>query len=70
MSVRDELRQVFRLLLAVDRILAKHSPVLIVQRYIRSHLARKQLSKSPNLKIRYSKCRLHTKPKVYSQLVL
>lgn len=55
----DEIRGVYRVLLAVDRILAKHSPVILLQRCIRGWLLRRALTKSANQKIRqvYPQCK-------------
>ena len=42
----------YSLLLAVDQVLARHSPVIIIQRWVRGWLVRKTLSRNPNPKIR------------------
>lgn len=52
MSYADELKSVYGVLLAVSRVLAKHSPVLFLQRYIRGWMVRKALAKSTNQRIR------------------
>ena len=52
MSYADELKSVYGVLLAVSRVLAKHSPVLFLQRYIRGWMVRKALVKSTNQRIR------------------
>ena len=48
------MQSVYRVLLTVDRVLAKYSPVILLQRHIRGWLVRKALAKSTNQKIRYS----------------
>lgn len=45
-SCREELQGVFQLLLEVTHKLAHHSPVLIIQRYVRGWLTRRMLAKS------------------------
>lgn len=50
--MKEELSIVFRLLLAVDSVLAKHSPVIMVQRWVRGWLTRKALLKRANTQIR------------------
>lgn len=42
----------YSLLLAVDQVLARHSPVIIIQRWVKGWLVRKTLSRNPNPKIR------------------
>ena len=50
--MKEELSIVFRLLLAVDNVLAKHSPVIMIQRWIRGWLSRRTLLKRASTKIR------------------
>jgi hypothetical protein len=50
--VAEELSVVFRLLLAVDRVLAKYSPVVILQRWVRGWLVRRVLLRTASFKIR------------------
>ena len=50
----EEIRIIYRVLLTVDRVLARYSPVILLQRHIRGWLVRKALAKSTNQKIRYS----------------
>ena len=42
----------YSLLLAVDRVLARHSPVMVIQRWVRGWLVRKALDRSSNPRIR------------------
>ena len=51
-TLKDELRGVYRLLLSVDRVMAKYSPVIVIQRWIRGWLVRKALTKSSDPKIK------------------
>ena len=51
--MEEELCVTFRLLLAVDRVLARYSPVAIIQRWVRGWLVRRALLKNGNDKIRY-----------------
>ena len=42
----------YSLLLAVDKVLARHSPVMVIQRWVRGWLVRKTLDRSSNPRIR------------------
>ena len=50
--LRDELKSVYSLLLSVDYVMAKHSPVILIQRWTRGWLTRKALVKSNNPRIK------------------
>ena len=51
-SFQSELQGVWHLLLCVDRVLAHHSPVMVVQRWVRGWLARRALARSSNSRVR------------------
>ena len=53
MSYLAELKAVHQLLLMVDKMLAYLSPVVIIQRWVRGWLCRRQLASSNNQKIRF-----------------
>lgn len=42
----------YSLLLAVDRVLARYSPVMVIQRWVRGWLVRKATAKYPNSRLR------------------
>ena len=51
--LRDELKGVYGLLLRVDRVMARYSPVILIQRWTRGWLTRRQLIKTNNPRIMY-----------------
>ena len=49
--LRDELRGVYILLLSVDHVMAKYSPVILIQRWTRGWLTRRALVKTNDRRI-------------------